>query len=192
MTPKPAVLAVIITLLLSSVFAHAACLENSGGEAFRITGKGIGNDVIDLAKVDAGKLAEYIKHWRGDPLDDSAGVHKLIRMFKSVGVRTAIGDTGQWVDDVAVLKLGVKEEWGYKHIFEYVRSGGKTRAKEIQEAFGLADDNNAVLEFIQEGLEKGTKQADGNIIWRLPDAKKDLKIVMSTDSPGSIQTVMPW
>jgi hypothetical protein len=146
--------------------------DNATKQAFGIT------DATDIAKFPAGQEK-----------------HQVIKAMKAPSVSTKIttdaGQTIEQIDGFAVLKKGVKENWGYDHIFDYIRPNETTtRAQQIRDSFGLANDQGAVLDLISEGLKKGNKEAGSlDILYTDPRTNKALRIGIATDSPGSIQTI---
>ncbi len=187
-------------------------LENSGEtvagrlkqhymeETFRITSKGIGTDVIDLKKVEARELAEYAKYWEGDPLDDSAKIHKLIKMYRSKGTRTAIGNTGKWVEDVALLKkgrhIGPNEGFGWEHIV------AENHHIQIRDRLQLSDADGLVKKVINEVISDkssiikhtpGKEIIFSKVIER-GSYSKEIRVVVSDirENLGSIVTAHPW
>lgn len=164
-----------------------------GGEILSITGKGIENNVIDITKVNPEKLAKYINAVRkldstiGDPMED-IGKHQLMKMMKATGVSTKVGSEA--IDGVSVLKRGSQAEgWGWEHITK------QSHHNQIQEAFGLADNDRAVKELIGEAVEKGFKNPSDEfeIIYNVPGKQKSLRVILSSDaqSIGSITSAYP-
>ncbi|MBU0535447.1 MAG: thrombospondin type 3 repeat-containing protein, partial [Nanoarchaeota archaeon] len=155
-------------------------------DIYRTLCKGVGLDIIDVRKVNPEELGIYIKYWTGNPIDPTAGSHQLVKMYKAPGTKTAIGGSGKFVNDVAVLKKGTTE-WGWEHIVY------RNHNNEIKNAFDLIDNDKAVKAFIQEGLEKGVRNGN-EIIWDVPGKTNDLVIVVDDivgANPGSITTVYP-
>ena len=121
------------------------------------------------------------------------GQQQLIKMYKTntqANIVTKIGS--QTISDTAVLKKGTTESWGYDHIFTYIRPDQTTtRAQQIKEAFNLPNADQAVLDLIEEGLEKGSKDAVYPYIINYTKNNEILKIVTGIDSDkiGSIITL---
>ncbi|MFH2028270.1 MAG: hypothetical protein ABIJ08_03990, partial [Nanoarchaeota archaeon] len=167
-------------------------VDNMGEELIDLVNQGIISEIIDPAKVSPNKLARYIELWDGNPLDET-GMHKPINMYKAKDFSVKVSD--EFIEGSVVLKKGVKEDWGYDHIFEYVRANGKTRAEEVMEAFPNVKNNEDILDMVQETLEYGTvdpinplkitKSFEGN------SGPKEFAVIMSDSSPGSIQTIRP-
>lgn len=139
------------------------------------------------------KLDEYIKLWKGNAFRNPAGkeMHNVVRVFKSPTTKVVM-ETGE-VGGAAVLKEGVKESWGYKHIFEYIRpNDATTRAQQIMQAFPDSfRTNDDILRGITETLEFGTKQGD-EIIKAFPSkngGSRFLRVVLNNE--GSVTTIIP-
>ena len=103
------------------------------------------------------------------------------------GVRARVGDVE--VEDFAVLRRGDRtKNYGWDHIV------GGNHHNDIKDAFSLADNDEAVKNFIAEGCEKGTYNPNTKVItYTPPDSKHSLKIVLG-DKPwtqGSITTAHP-
>lgn len=163
-------------------------------DVYRILNKGMGREVIEIRKVNPTQLGEYIKYWSGDPIESAAETHQLLRMYKAKGVRTAVGDSGYFVNDVAILKKGTSE-WGWEHITT------RNHHIQIKDALNLDNTDIAVKKVIGEVLESG------NIIEHVPGEKyviskvvtrgsksKAIKVVVSesSENSGSMITAFPW
>ncbi|MFH1424758.1 MAG: hypothetical protein ABIG20_03690 [archaeon] len=160
------------------------------------TFKAIDIDVVDVKHLMPDKFADYAEGVKiagyADPLTDGAGVHKVVKAFNAPGVVTNVIDPGsvvvKQIDGMAILKQG--EHIGPNSGFGQVHMVKEGHYDQIKNAFGLADNNKAVDEFIQEGLEKGTKSGN-TITWDVPNNEHNLKIILSDTSPGSIQIARP-
>ena len=89
------------------------------------------------------------------------------------------------INGMAVLRKG-NSGWGWEHIVE------RTHHIEIRNAFGLADNQKAVQDFIGKGLRNGLRNGD-EIIWEIPNKTKKLKIVVGhdLDKLGAIISAYP-
>ncbi|WP_292461175.1 hypothetical protein [Methanothermococcus sp.] len=135
------------------------------------------------------KLAKYINSWdldRSNPLDESEEAQKLIKVFNAKGIKTKVGYTE--ISDFAVLKEG-NNAWGWKHIIK------QNHHNHIKDAFKLQNNNKAVIELIGEALQKGIKGTDSKgatvVFYKPAGARYYLRVVLSKNSPGSIQDAYP-
>ncbi|MDY6864933.1 MAG: hypothetical protein SVY15_03035 [Halobacteriota archaeon] len=169
-------------------------LSRFGPDIIEITSKGVDHSVIDVKKVDPIKLAKYVEVVKklgvSDPIMET-GEHGLMNMMKSPHTTTKIIHNDEvigTIDKVAVLKkgqhYGPNNGWGWEHIVE------ENHHVDVQNAFGLADDHEAVWDFMAEGLEKGEKVGD-DVNWAVPDSDYILKIALGPTQPGSIITIRP-
>ena len=134
------------------------------------------------------KVAEYIKHWDGNPLD--AEKHTVVRFLKVEGVNTEV--SGHTIENFAVLKMGEHygphEGFGWKHIWEeelrtkrfYTYYGGKYSGEALQ---------RKILEDIENALRYGKKIYEDKDIIRIKWG--DIEVRVSKKYPGSIQTAIP-
>lgn len=120
------------------------------------------------------------------------GAQETVKVFKSSSTSVNIGR--ETIPNIAVFKKGVKEQWGYEHVFEYVRPedpNGLTRAGQILKKFPSFKDNDGVLKAVGETLEKGSK--DGTkISWPFKNREggmSNLEVNIANSDPGSINTL---
>jgi len=134
------------------------------------------------------KLNEYVKLWRGNPFRNTDEAQNVIKVFYSPNTKIVL--EGREISEAAVLKKGV--QYGPNSGFGWDHIVAEGHNDQIMKEFALPDSEQSVINFIQEGLKKGIKQADGTILWKVPSSDKNLRIVMSASSPGSITTVYPY
>lgn len=147
---------------------------------------GIGFNVIPDQIEYVQRMLDYsVKAFRQgfDPLQN--GVNQVHRLYVKNGVNIKVG--GEFVENSVDLRKGIQygphRGFGWEHI---VAEG---HHNQIMENFRLANNNEAVKDFIQQGLREGIKDLEGNIIWNVPGFNKQLKIVMGQD-PDKIGTII--
>jgi len=142
------------------------------------------------------KLQDYIDIWRGNPFRNADSKFDLVRVFNSpnTNIKTELGES----IGSAVLTKGDRVTWGYQHIFEYVRPNDQlTRSEQIIKGIKGIDNNDDIMRAISDTFIEGEKRIrNGNIeIFKLFPGKEgetfELVVGMSSNSPGSIQTVIP-
>jgi len=136
------------------------------------------------------KVAEYIKNWRGNPLD--AEEHTAVKFLKAKGVNTEV--SGHTIEDFAVLKEGVHygehKGWGWKHIWEeelrtrrfYNYYKGKYGGEALQ---------RKILEDIENALRYGDKVEIDDVTVEFRWGKIRVRVSISENNMGSIQTAFP-
>jgi hypothetical protein len=135
------------------------------------------------------KLDDYIRLADSNPFRNADATRNVVRIFDSPNTKIVLSN-GREVTQAAVLREGVQygpnSGFGWKHMVEEGHNA------QIMKEFGLADSEQSIINFIQEGLEKGVKGADGNILYQV-SGKKSLLIVMGRDSDkvGTIITAFP-
>ncbi len=137
------------------------------------------------------KLAKYINSWdldRSNPLDESAGAQRLIKVFNAKGISTKVGYTE--ISDFAILKEG-NNAWGWKHII-------KRHETDFERVFNIKNDAE-ILEKIKETLKNpsikpkyGFNSKIGKYEYRVYKRFGDNQyLLISLDNSGSITTVIP-
>ena len=153
----------------------------------------LGKMISKLSATELDNTIKYVNAWDGNAFNNVDSSLNLVRLYDSGNTNVVVGKTlKKTIRNSAVLREGVhygpNNGFGWEHI---VAEGHNAQIKKM---FGLVDNAEAVKDFIAKGLKNGELQADGyTIIWDtiFNHPRKQLNIVMSTDSPGSIQTVWP-
>ncbi len=98
-----------------------------------------------------------------------------------------------------ILKKGVHNAddigWGYQHLVTK-RAGGTSHIDDIARKFNLDSGTpdeieKKVFNLIEEAIQRGTKNPNKPIEIYYQKNNEIIKVVLSTDSPGSIQSVYP-
>ena len=126
-------------------------------DIIRNIGKGIGEGIIDINKVAPEQLGRYIQYSSINPLDDAAGVDKLVNMFKAPRIKITIGKNA--INDVTVLRKGTNS-WGWEHIRKKHITGEIPDGSTFPNIYGISDETE-IKQLIQESIEKGTRSPDG-------------------------------
>ncbi len=140
------------------------------------------------------KVAEYIKHWNGNPLD--AGKHTVVKFFKADGVTTKV--SGHSIEDFAVLKEGVHngphDGWGWTHIWEEELRECRFHAYYLKK-FGLDLKGEAlqrkILEDMENTLRYGEKVKIDDITLEFRYGDIRVRVSINEKNMGSIQTAFP-
>ncbi|MBD3249046.1 S8 family serine peptidase, partial [Candidatus Woesearchaeota archaeon] len=158
-------------------------------EGFGKTSKEYG---LEHTETSLKKSIKYAKLWKGNPFDNPKSMHNVIGVFDSPHTTIKFEMVDETIDSAAVLKQGVKEDWGYKHIFEYVRPGATTtRAQQIMKKFDL-NNNKEVLEKIDEAINKGSYQGlSDNGFHKLIYEEEGGALTVFINKEGSIHTIIP-
>lgn len=173
---------------------------NDAENILKLVNKGVSKRVVKADLWVTNKLGDYMyavkKIGVNDPMELTTK-HRLLRFGKTSdsSIKTVItkesGEVVGEIQGVAILKkgehIGPNQGWGWEHIV------GEGHNNQIKNAFGLADNDEAVKDFIVEGIERGKKDIEDPLIilYQPEGSTKKLRITLSESAPGSIQTARP-
>lgn len=134
-------------------------------------------------------LGDLLKRY-SNTLDESAGEHQLIKMSR----------TESKYNEVKLLKEGkikttTEKGWGYKHIFEEIRPGGKTRAQELRDIWPELKTDQDIINRMDDTISNGRKLSDGGYVYYYKDKdgfEHPFKVVFATKkNPESVNSIIP-
>src|SRR3989339_1503041 len=136
MKNKPIILFCVFFLMLPIAMSITLTEESlvSGQLEF------IGKMISKLSPSEFVNTIKYIELWEGNAFKNAKSELNLVRVFDSAHTNIVLGDSTKTIKNSAVLREGVTESWGYKHIFETRADGVTNHGRDIMNRFGLSNE----------------------------------------------------
>jgi hypothetical protein len=140
-----------------------------------------------------GDLHNYLRNnLANNPYRTTDTRFALKRVFESK--YTKIDAFGKKIPHSAILKEGDPTQWGYKHIFEYIRpEDTTTRAEQIIQAFPDVNNNDDIITKMIDVLKNGENHEVNKYrkLYDIEGGNKRYFEVWFRDGTGSISSAIP-